>query len=149
MLDKLRAIFIEELIRYDDTWRILRKSTFVDLIITNYNEFENTTDQRKIVELFNNCIKITILNSFTNIDTDRNLVQIQASLGVHNSYLIDLYDLNIKKVKLKIDNNFLPKQTIANQIKYLKTLGTLDIDYDEDVFFIDLAINCFNKLELF
>lgn len=140
--DLLINHFIDEAAK-DDTWRMFRQDTFLDLINVELANYLLKPTNEALIKSFNYCLKAQILNKIKlsdDIDIDsgkfgKDLIL----LKVEYNHLSDLLKELSEKDRERFNN-------ISEITNYIKVVSSLNISYYKAELFNQIAICVFNTL---
>jgi hypothetical protein len=132
VLRKIRTSFIEELIKQADTWRVLRVTTLFDIIVVNYSDYLKTGHSSFLIDLFNNCIKIKLLNIFGNFDMTKSIDNLNINLNKES--------LLLRNIINESGNNRRNNDDLFTQIQYLKVICQIEVSKIDESLIDSIAI---------
>lgn len=139
---KVKTKFAEQLLEEGDVWRIFRKSTLVDLIKLNFYDFQLSSKEIDLINLFNNSMRLKLLSKIKSIEVNPKLDETISEFNQQPEFILLQYDSILKE----LEPTFLSYSEtnvydLNNKIQYIKVVNALDIDsYADDIFDEIIAI---------
>lgn len=132
----VRDSFVNELETNGDVWRILRKSTLVDLIKLSYFYFQQDKNQIPLIDLFNYSMKVKLLSRIKAIEVKGSLDEISKKFNREPEFIIKQYDIIFGDLQPTFKNYTASNLYDLNgKIQYIKVINELEIDsYADDIF---------------
>ncbi|MBK0379325.1 hypothetical protein [Mucilaginibacter segetis] len=140
-VDIIRLQIEGQLDQEDDLWRIGRKSTWADLIIIAFYDYQRTSDNIYLLRIICNCIRIKLLENIgaKNITSDLTEYEKTASDNETRSMLIHNYFKNLVALSVSSDIDY--AYELNQKIQYLKVLNRqLELDEYPIALYDELAI---------
>jgi len=129
ILKKLRESFCLELNNYGDAWRILRKSTLVDLMDQNFIYYQNDKNEKYLVDIFNYSMKIKLLSRIEPIGSDESLDVVSKKFNKESEYIMKQYDNILDELHPSLNDFGSSKLNDLNcKIKFMKAIDDLKIE---------------------
>ena len=133
---KVRDQFSAELATDGDIWRILRKTTLVDLIKLSFFYFQKDKDEKHLIDIFNYSMKVKLLSRIKAIEVKGSLDEVYRKFNREPDFILKQYDT--------IYNELQPAFTtftstslydLNGKMQYIKMINELEIDsYADDIF---------------
>lgn len=89
---KVREPFSIELAIEGDVWRILRKSTLVDLIILSFFYYQKDKNEKYLIDIFNHSMKIKLLSRIKSIEVKGSLEDVLKKFNRESEFILKQYD---------------------------------------------------------
>lgn len=127
---------MNELNNEGDFWRILRRSTFVDLIKFNFVKFQKEHTDEELIEMINLFLKIKILTRFKEIKLSKTPDETFSHFNRENDLIVKLYNDILTQI-IRDENRYINTDLydLNNEVQYLKVLKELEIaDYSDEIF---------------
>lgn len=133
---KVRDRFSAELATDGDVWRILRKSTLVDLIKLSFFYFQKHKNEKHLIELFNHSMKVKLLSRIKAIEVKGSAEEISKKFNREPEFILKQYDTIFYELQPTFNNYSVANLYDLNgKIQYIKVINELDIDsYTDDIF---------------
>jgi len=128
ILKKIKESFVSELIADGDQWRILRKSTFIDLIKLDFLNFQKKPNEKYLINIINNGIKIILLSRIEPIEPSSTLEKTLNRFNLESEAIILNYDQILTELKLERLPNKFDVYKLNENIQYIKVLKDLELD---------------------
>ena len=132
----VREPFLSELETNGDVWRILRKSTLVDLIKLSYFYFQKDKNEKHLIDLFNHSMKVKLLSRIKAIEVKGSLDEMSKQFNREPGFVLKQYDIIFLEIQPTFKNYTATNLYDLNgKIQYIKVINELEIDsYADDIF---------------
>jgi hypothetical protein len=136
ILKKVREPFATELATEGDVWRILRKGTLVDLIKLSFFYFQKDKQEKHLIDIFNNSMKIKLLSRIKAIEVKGTLEEVSKKFNREPDFILKQYDAIFSEIEPTFKHYTSTNLYDLNEkIQYIKVINDLEIDsYADDVF---------------
>lgn len=140
--NKIRDAFINELKTDGNVWRILRKSTLVDLIKLNFFYFKNDKNEKRLIDIFNNSMKIKLISRIKAIEIKGSLDEVSKEFNNEPILILEQYEIIFNKLEPAFRNHMaINLYDLSGKIQYIKVVNELENDsYADDIFEEIIAI---------
>lgn len=136
MTNEIIRLQIEgQLNQEDDLWRIGRRSTWADLIIVAFYDYQRTRDSLYLLRMICNCVRIQLLDEIGGLPASLNAAIYEAdpSEKSHRDLLVDGYFKQVENIcyqQLDVTDQ------LYEQIQYLKVINQHleDDSHNNDVY---------------
>lgn len=125
-LERIRTKFIIELESNKGLWQIYRRSTFVDLIVRDFVKFNRTQNPDFLIDIFNNVIKMRMIEKLSRVDLKQDLTTLSKSLDNTDDQLIQLFDETLHTVSVRFDTD-LRADNLHNNVLYFRVASSLNL----------------------
>lgn len=133
--DIIRLQIEGQLNQEDDLWRIGRRSTWADLIIVSFYDYQRTQDSIYLLRTICNCVRIQLLDEIGGLPASLNAAIYEAEPleKSHRNLLVDRY---FKQIENTTHQQLDVTQQLYEQIQYLKVINQEleDDSHDNDVY---------------
>ncbi len=142
-----RKEFKDELEATNGSWRILRITSLVDLLLFNYYCYETDRKSSYLIRMFNIILKIKISYLLGELKISNDLPSQIEILKNEQDKILNAYDDQILPFKEKALSYIVDERTLLQEMNYLKVVCDLGLDaYQDDIFDASL-LSIFSLIE--